>query len=138
MARRQRRADVASVLIIALTALAGFAVWSRLPAEVAIHFSASGTPDNYVSKSVGVVLMPVLMLATLIVLKGAFRYDPPEVPRVAATITIATMAFMGAIHGLVLAWNLGYPISLSLVLVGSLAWAVFIVGYAVKMEYARR
>jgi len=137
MARRQSRADIASGALIALTALAGFAVWSRLPAEVAIHFSASGTPDNYVSKSVGVVLMPVLMLATLIVLKGAFRYDPPEVPRVAATITIATMAFMSAIYGLVLAWNLGYPVPFDLVLVGSLVWAVFVVGYAVKMEYAR-
>jgi len=137
MARRQSRADIASGALIALTALAGFAVWSRLPAEVAIHFSASGTPDSYVSKSVGVVLMPVLMLATPIVLKGAFRYDPPEVPQVAATITIATMAFMGGIHGLVLAWNLGYPVPFDLVLVGSLVWAVFVVGYAVKMEYAR-
>ncbi|AUG48447.1 hypothetical protein BVU17_13265 [Haloarcula taiwanensis] len=135
MARRQSRADIVSGAIIALTAMAGVAVWSRLPAEVAIHFSASGTPDNYVSKPVGVVLMPALMLGTLIVLKGAFRYDPPDVPQVAATVTVATMAFMGAIHGLVLAWNLGYQVPFDLVLVGSLVWAVLIVGYAVKMEY---
>ncbi|RLM39804.1 MULTISPECIES: DUF1648 domain-containing protein [unclassified Haloarcula] len=135
MARRQSRADIVSGAIIALTAMAGVAVWSRLPAEVAVHFSASGTPDNYVSKPVGVVLMPALMLGTLIVLKGAFRYDPPDVPQVAATVTVATMAFMGAIHGLVLAWNLGYQVPFDLVLVGSLVWAVLIVGYAVKMEY---
>jgi len=136
MTRRRNRADIANGAIIALTALASVAVWSRLPAEVAIHFSASGTPDNYVSKPVGVVLMPALMLATLIVLNLAFRYDPPDVPRVAATITVATMAYMGVIHGLVLAWNLGYPVPFDRVLVGSLVWAAFVVGYAVKMKYA--
>ncbi|KOX93443.1 hypothetical protein AMS69_05820 [Haloarcula rubripromontorii] len=136
MARQQSRADIVSGVIIALTALAGVAVWSRLPAEVAIHFSASGRPDNYVSKPVGVVLMPALMIATLVVLKWTFRYDPPDVPHVAATVTVATMAFMGAIHGLVLAWNLGYPVPFDLVLVGSLVWAAFVVGYAVKTEYA--
>ncbi|MDS0219880.1 DUF1648 domain-containing protein [Haloarcula sp. S1AR25-5A] len=130
MALRRNQADIASGVLIGLTALAGVAVWSQLPAEVAIHFSASGTPDNYVSKPVGVVLLPALMLGTLLILKGAFRYDPPETPQVAAAITVATMAFMGAIHGLVLAWNLGYPVPFDLVLGGSLVWAVFIVVYA--------
>ncbi|GGK55785.1 DUF1648 domain-containing protein [Haloarcula sebkhae] len=138
MTRRQSHADIASGVVIGLTALAGLTVWSRLPAEIAIHFSASGTPDTYVSKPVGVVLMPALMFATLLVLKGAFRYDPPDVPQVAATITVATMAFMGAVHGLVLAWNLGYPVPFDLVLIGSLVWAVLIVGYAVTVEYADR
>ena len=137
MARRQSRTDIANGVIIGLTALAGLTVWSRLPAEIAIHFSASGTPDTYVSKPVGVVLMPALMLATLLVLKGAFRYDPPDVPQVAATITITTMAFMGAVHGLLLVWNLGYPVPFDLVLVGSLVWAVLIVGYAVREEHVR-
>lgn len=130
MALRRNRANIANGLIIALTALAGVAVWSQLPAEVAIHFSASGTPDNYVSKPVGVALLPMLMLGMLLILKSAFRYDPPETPQVAATITVATMAFMGAIHGLVLAWNLGYPVSFDLVLVGSLVWTVVMVAYA--------
>ncbi|GCF14073.1 hypothetical protein Harman_20080 [Haloarcula mannanilytica] len=124
-----------SALIIVLTALAGAAVWSHLPAEIAIHFSASGTPDNHVSKPVGVALLPALMVGTLLILKGAFRYDPPDTPRVAATITVATIAFMGAIHGLVLAWNLGYPVPFDLALVGSLVWAVFVIGYAVRAEY---
>ncbi|NHN63333.1 DUF1648 domain-containing protein [Haloarcula sp. JP-Z28] len=136
MARQQSRADIASGVIIGLTTIAGLTVWSRLPAEIAIHFSASGTPDTYVSKPVGAVLMAVLMLATLLVLKGAFRYDPPDAPQVAATITVATMAFMGAVHGLVLAWNLGYPVPFDLVLIGSLVWAVVMVAYALKAEYA--
>ncbi|EMA20128.1 DUF1648 domain-containing protein [Haloarcula argentinensis] len=138
MARQPDRADIVSGVIVGLTTMAGLTVWSHLPAEVAIHFSASGTPDTYVSKPVGVALMPALMLATLLVLKGAFRFDPPDVPQVAATITVATMAFMSAVHGLVLAWNLGYPVSFDLVLVGSFAWAVLIVGYAVREEYVRR
>lgn len=130
MSLERSRSDIVNAVIIALTALAGVALWTQLPAAVAIHFSASGTPDNYVSKPVGVALMPSLMFVTLLVLKGAFRFDPPESPKVAATVTVATISFMSAIHGLVLAWNLGHPVPFDLVLVGSLLWAILLVVYA--------
>ncbi|WP_336336594.1 SdpI family protein [Haloarcula brevis] len=81
-----------------------------------------------------VALLPALMVATLVVLKGAFRYDPPDVPQVGTTITVATMAFMATVHGLVLAWNLGYAVPFDLVLAGSLVWAVLIVVYAANGE----
>ncbi len=53
-------------------------------------------------------------------------------PQVAATITVATMAFMGAVHGLVLAWNLSYPVPFDLVLIGSLVRAVVTIAYALN------
>ncbi|PSP82603.1 hypothetical protein BRC96_10320 [Halobacteriales archaeon QS_6_64_34] len=62
------RSDSLALGISALASLSGIALWPQLPAEVAVHFSGSGTPDNYVSKAIGVALLPAIMLATLLVL----------------------------------------------------------------------
>jgi len=129
-----RRTVGASLALVALAALAGVAVWPRLPAEMAIHFSASGTPDNYVPKAVGVALVPAIMLATLLVIEGAMRVDPPADSRTVDAVTVATMAFVAAVHGLVLAWNLGYAVDFGLVLVGTLLWAGAVCAYAIRRE----
>ncbi|MBV0924332.1 DUF1648 domain-containing protein [Halomicroarcula limicola] len=132
--RLDRRTVSVSALLIALTALAGVVLYPRLPAKVAIHFSASGTPDNYVSKAVAVTLLPALMLATLCLIEVAMRADPPDDPRTGAVVTVATMALMAAVHGLVLAWNLSYPVPFDLVLLGVAVWTVAVCGYAVRRE----
>jgi len=134
MSRSWSRADGLAVGIVALTALAGLALWPQLPAEVAIHFSASGTPDNYVSKAVGVFLLPAIMLAMLFVLNASMAVDPPSHPQTGPVITVATTAFLGAVHVFVLAWNAGYPVPLDGLLVGSLAFGALLVGYTFWRE----
>ena len=101
---------------------------------MAIHFSATGTPDNYVSKPTAVFLLPAIMLGTLAFLAGVLRVDPPDDPRIASVTAVSTMGFMTAIHGLVLAWNLGYPVPFDLVIVGSLVWGIALTGYVAAQE----
>ena len=131
---RPTRTDGLATALLALATLAGVALWSQLPAEVAIHFSASGTPDNYVPKAVGVLMLPAIMLGTLVVLRLALRFDPPSDPMTGPVVTVATMGFLGAIHLLVLGWNAGYPVPIDGLLVGSLVWAVLITAYVVRKE----
>ncbi|MFC7075344.1 DUF1648 domain-containing protein [Haloarcula halophila] len=131
---RYRPADALNVGIVLLTALLGVALWPRLPAEMAIHFSASGVPDNYVPKAVGVALLPAIMLAVFLFVKTAFSYDPPSDSRVPTVVTVATTGFLGALHALVLAWNVGYPVPMDSVLVGALVWAVALCGYVYRRE----
>ena len=128
------RVDALSVGIVALAATAGAALWPQLSAEVAIHFSASGTPDNYVPKPVGVFLLPALMLALLLVLKVATAADPPSDPRTAPVVVLSTTGFLGVLHVLVLAWNAGYPVPLDGLLVGALVFAAWLVGYTYWRE----
>jgi len=128
------RTDRLAVGVVAVTALAGVALWPQLPAEVAIHFGASGTPDNYVPKAVGVFLLPAIMLGTLVVVRVSMRVDPPSNPMTGPVVTLATMGFLSAIHLLVLAWNAGYPVPLDGILVGSLVWAGLLVAYVVRNE----
>lgn len=128
------RSMVLSGGLIALAVLVSVTLWPRLPADVAIHFSATGTPDSYVSKPIGVALLPVVMVLTLGVMRWAMRHDPPADPQVPAVVTVATMGLLAALHVLVLGWNLGYPVPYDLVLVGSLVWAAGLCGYAVHRE----
>ncbi|MEA1931348.1 MAG: DUF1648 domain-containing protein [Euryarchaeota archaeon] len=130
----RRHATISSLGLIAVTAAAGVAVWPRLPAEMAIHFSLAWEPNTYVSKPLAVFLLPAIMLLTLAVLRGGFRVDPPEDPHVASVTTLSTMGLLAALHILVLAWNLGYPIPSDLVTLGILLWAVALVGYVIVRE----
>jgi uncharacterized membrane protein len=102
---------------------------------MAIHFSASGQPDNFVPKAVAVAAMPVAMILTHVVIQWAARVDPPDDPRTMTGITVATVLLLAAIQGLVLAWNLGYAVPFDLVLVGILVWGALVAGYAVVREY---
>ncbi|MFC6757021.1 DUF1648 domain-containing protein [Halomicroarcula sp. GCM10025894] len=52
-----------------------------MPAEVAIHFSATGTPNDYVPKAIGVALLPAIMLITQLVLTVGTAVDPRPIRR---------------------------------------------------------
>jgi len=134
MALRLDRDDWLSLALIAATLLAGLALWDRLPAEMAVHFSASGEPNTVTSKPVAVVSLPALMLATWLFIEGAGRVDPPEDPSVLGFVTVATMALMAAAQGLLFAWNLGYEVPFALFMAGVAVWVVVVVGYTVVRE----
>ena len=128
------RSRTLSIAIIAVTAMVSLALWPRLPAEMAIHFSASGTPDNVVPRALGVVLVPAIMALTLLLLRAAMRYDPPPDPRVGRVVTVATMGFLGTLQAIVLGWNLGYTVPFDFIFVGSLVWAAALCGYVIRRE----
>ncbi|MDS0261511.1 DUF1648 domain-containing protein [Haloarcula sp. S1CR25-12] len=128
------RATRLSTALVALSVLGSLALWPRLPAEMAIHFSASGTPDNFVPRVVGAFLLPAVMVLTLLVVRWAMRSDPPADPRLGRLVTVATVGFLSALHGLVLGWNLGYPVPFDLVLVVALVLGVALCGYVIRRE----
>lgn len=123
-----------SVGVIGLTVAVGVLVWPRLPAEIVTQFSASGTPTTTVSKPVGVFLFPAIIVLLVAVLRGAFRVDPPDDPQLEAVTELSTVCVLSAVHLSVLAWNLGYPISMDLVTLGILLWAAVFVGYVIVRE----
>ena len=129
IARGRGRIAVEGGLIL-LSTLAGLALWPDLPAEVAIHFSASGTPDNYVPRLVGVVLLPAIMAGTLAVMHGVGSFQTPNDPRTLAVTSIGTIGLLAVLHVLVLAWNAGYGVPLDLLVPGAVVWALGLAGYA--------
>lgn len=58
-----------SAVVVAATAALGLAAWPGLPAEIAVHFDESGTPDRYALTTALTAFTPVLvqLLLTLLV-----------------------------------------------------------------------
>jgi uncharacterized membrane protein len=128
------RTDLVAGGILVAAGLVGAVLWPQLPGELAIHFDASGTPDDYVSKPVGIALAPIIGLVTLGAVRLAIRVDPTADRSVAD----ATVLFLGSviayIHVLVLGYNLGYRFSMSVALVPVFVAAAGLVGYALVRE----
>lgn len=132
----RRRSDWLALSLVVATAAVGVALLPRLPAEVAIHFSAGGTPDNFVPRSVAVVMLPLIAVGTIAIVRLAARVDPPNDPRSIDVLIVGVTGLLCAIHLLVLGWNLGYAVPISLVVVGAVLWTSGLAGYVVLRENA--
>lgn len=130
----RQQVDYLFGLLILLTTLAGVLTYPALPGQIAIHFSASGTSDNFVPRMVGVTLLLAIMLATLLFLRYTPTFDPTSNVTVLRVTTIATMALLWGVHVIVLAWNLDYPVNMNLVLPIVIGWALLLVEYALYKD----
>ena len=61
MKRKVDRTLILTTLICLLPIVLGSVLYNKLPREIAIHWNASGTPDNYVPKAIAVWGLPILM-----------------------------------------------------------------------------
>ena len=59
------------ILLCLLPMLIGFYYYDLLPDKIAIHFNMQGNPDNFVSKTWGIVGLPLVMGAVFLVLSIA-------------------------------------------------------------------
>jgi uncharacterized membrane protein len=129
-----RPADRLAAVLVLATTLAGVAVLPSLPSRVAVHFSAGGTPDGFVAPLVAVFLLPAVMLGTVVVVRVAAAVDPPADPRSIDAVVVGTAALLGTVHLFVLAWNLGYAVPMSGVVVLAVCGALALGGYVVVRE----
>ena len=51
-------------------------VWPQIPDRVPIHFNASFTPDGWMSKDAGTLLLPLSNVFTILLVRVWFRFDP--------------------------------------------------------------
>lgn len=123
---------------LALTALAAIAsvlALPDLPAEIAIHWGASGAPDDYAPRALGVAFVPALMLVLLAVFEIVPRIDPLEAniesfERVYDGLVLTLMAFLVGVHAIVLAFNLGYDVPIELAVGAGTGALAIVIGFA--------
>ncbi|HXD11530.1 MAG TPA: SdpI family protein [Anaerolineales bacterium] len=100
------------LLLIAATA-AGLYLWNRLPDQMASHWDINDQVNGYMPKIWGVFLMPLISLGMFALFLAVPVIDPLKANiakfREAFNLFIVLIvAFMLYIHGLTLAWSLGY------------------------------
>ena len=88
------------ILLCLLPILVGFYYYDLLPDKIAVHFNIQGNPDNFVSKTWGIVGVPLGMGAVFVVL--SIFLDIQEAGKKGAalvkiTIPILTIILQGAL-----------------------------------------
>jgi len=123
------RFDLLAVRLLLLPAVGALLVWDALPAEMAIHWNAAGTPDNAVAKPLATLGLPLFGVATVV----AVRLLPDSLTNTPGgdTVSILVVGVVFAwVETLVLVWDLGYRFNVTLatlpvvVLAAGLVWYV--------------
>ncbi len=108
-----RTTSILVLLMIAGAAIAGLLLWNQLPEQMPSHWNIYDEVDGYMPKAWGVFLMPLVTLS----LFGLFLVVPNIDPNKANIaefresfnlFIVLFVAFMLYVHGLILAWGLGY------------------------------
>lgn len=104
---------VLALIMIALALLAGALLWNQLPDQMASHWDINDQVNDYIPKFWGVFLMPLITSGMLILFLVVPGIDPLKANiaqfRKSFNLFIALIiAFMLYIHGLTLAWSLGF------------------------------
>jgi len=99
--------------LIAIAVIAGALLWNQVPEQMASHWNTNDQVDGYMPKFWGVFLMPLVtlgMLALFIVLPNMdpLKANIAQFRDAFNLFIVLIVAFMLYIHGLTLAWSLGY------------------------------
>lgn len=73
MKKKSNKTLIITTILCLLPVILAVLLYNRLPEQIAIHFDASGAPDNYLPKALAVFGLPVLM--AVINLYTHFRID---------------------------------------------------------------
>lgn len=105
--------SIIALVMIALALLAGALLWNQLPDQMASHWNVNDEVDGTMSRVWGVFLMPLITLGMLALFLVIPNIDPlkaniAQFRESFNLFIVLIVAFMLYIHGLTLAWSLGF------------------------------
>jgi len=108
-----RFAIIAGIIV---TVLLTIAVYPWLPPVFASHWNASGTADGTMTKFSGLILIPLLMIACVVLFALLPRIDPlrknyEKFRNYYEGFILVFVLYLLAIQILMILWNLGYPLN---------------------------
>lgn len=126
--RTNRRTEWPHWALLAAMFLASAVVWPRAPERLPVHWDLAGEVDRHGGRVEGLLLLPALALGVYLLLRALPRLDPGRANYALfggayATIRLATLAVLAAIHGVVILAALGRTIDMGRlmpILVGAL------------------
>ena len=108
-----RTTTILVLLMILGAAAAGLILWNQLPDQMASHWNVNDEVDGYMPKVWGVFLMPLVSLGLFLLFLVIPNIDPnkaniAEFRESFNLFIVLFVVFMLYVHGLTLAWSLGY------------------------------
>ena len=104
---------ITSAILITIAIAAGVLLWNQLPAQMASHWDINDQVNGYMPKFWGVFLMPLITSGMLILFLVVPGMDPlkaniAQFRESFNLFIVLIITFMLYIHGLTLAWSLGF------------------------------
>ena len=114
------RIELPLLLLIALMFAAAISVWPAAPADIPVHWNASGEVDRYGGKVEGLLGIPLLASAIYLLMRYLPRVDPLRANYARfggafAAIRAGILLLMAGIYAVVIAWVVKRPVDVSLV-----------------------
>jgi hypothetical protein len=109
--------DALSLALLVGAGGVGAAVRSSLPRRMAIRWGLGGDPNGYAPRPLALAFLPALGVVVLASIRGLLTAGPASEP---AAFGVVLAAFLSYVHGLVLAWNLGYRVNVTVALLPAL------------------
>lgn len=108
-----RTTTILVLMMILVATTAGLLLWNQLPDQMASHWNVNDEVDSYMPKVWGVFLMPLVTLGLFLLFLVIPNIDPnkaniAEFRESFNLFIVLFVVFMHYIHGLTLAWSLGY------------------------------
>ncbi len=128
-------------LILALALGLSWWAWSRVPARVVVHWDWRGQPDGFMPRAPALLLFPGLMAGLAGLMFGLvpwlepWRHNLRRFRDAYAGFGVGLLAFLLALHGYVIAWNVGWTVDVRRVVAAGLALGSW--GLARVLEVAR-
>ena len=138
---RRRLVAFSAAVVAGMVAIGAWA-WIQLPAgaEVPIHWGPDGTPNGYASKTVGLLLLPLIAAGVAVLLAAIPRIEPRRANlersgKAYGAIWAGVMLLLGGIQVIVVATSLGATLDVSrLMLFGTGALFIVIGNYLPKVR----
>lgn len=126
----RRQIDATAIGLVTIVTLAGVALWPRLPAELAIHWSG-GAPDSFVAKPLALGGIWGLAVGAV----AFIRLAPPTLGSTPGGPNLSVLFVGGVIawvQAITIVWNLGYHFTIWLAVVPVLVAAGALVVYGTR------
>ncbi len=108
-----KNTTIISIILIVIAIVAGAVLWNQLPDQMASHWNSNDQVDDTMPKFWGVFLMPIITLGMMVLFLVLPGIDPlkANIAQFRETFNVfivLIIAFMLYVHGLTLAWSLGF------------------------------
>ena len=133
--RVDKKSVFLSVGICLLPILIGVYYYDVLPEQIAVHFNAKGEPDNFVSKTLGIIDIPIFLAIVQIVISLVVDFD--KTPKKGAFIIKAIIPVISVlIQGGLIAYALDNNFNVSQLAIFVIGIVFIILGnYLPKKEF---
>ena len=104
---------IISIILIVIALVAGAVLWNQLPDQMASHWNANDQVDGTMPKFWGVFMIPLVTLGMMVLFLAVPNIDPlkaniAQFREIFNVFIVLIIAFMLYVHGLTLAWSLGF------------------------------